>query len=61
MRRKAKKREAVDDLVDELVRMRRKAKKASARRELNRPTSRRSKTKKLKHAPDRTRRGVTGH
>jgi hypothetical protein len=45
MRRKAKKHEPVDDLIDALVKMRRKAKKKAARRKR---TGKKQPTKKRK-------------
>jgi hypothetical protein len=46
MRRKAKKRKPVDDLIDELINMRRKAKKKSAKLQGTRSTPRGPKPQK---------------
>jgi hypothetical protein len=48
MRRKAKKRKPVDDLIDELISMRRKAKMKSAKGKRKRLAPRRGKTKRVK-------------
>jgi hypothetical protein len=45
MRRKAKKRKPVDELIDELISMRRKAKKKAAKGQGNRLAPRRPKPK----------------
>jgi hypothetical protein len=45
MRRKAKKRKPVDDLIDELISMRRKAKKKAAKGKGNRLAYRKPKSK----------------
>ena len=48
MRRKVKMHEPVDDLIDELVNMRRAAKKKVAKRAGSRPKARKAKTRKSK-------------
>ena len=58
MRRKVKKHEPVDDLIDELVNMRRAAKKKVAKRAGNgskahKATTRKTKTRKSKAGPRR--------
>jgi hypothetical protein len=65
MRRKVKKHEPVDDLIDELVNMRRAAKKKVAKRAGNgskahKATTRKTKTRKSKTRKSKARKSKAG-